>query len=666
MLKTKTAPCLTLVLIALSSTACVQTEFDDISALPEAAPRATTVDTRGELGPLGPAACPNERQIVRVQEEDFCPSVDHWTATSLFEAGTPWLLANGSTLSDAGGHWCRYRWAEDGKPNDGDLASLGDNADAVSMGPDCEVVNPQRDSATDAIIAPALLEVFHDQIGRVDADQLQDSSGASTDAQRVPAVVAVIDTMPREQPHRPRSEHGEAMARIITDIACPDDPGALDPDRCRGRVRRVLGLPRIASGVDGVRGGFVGSQGDLAAAIVEAVREWDKEYAAVEPKPPLIINLSVGWDAEEFGGNSANMPTAAAAVRRAIQFASCRGALIIAAAGNKGPLCHDEPLAPATWEQLPAPGVGKCDDLGVTITPPEPGYRPLVHAVGGLAHDDKLMPGSRFAAQPRLMATASHAVAGDTIMTAGLTGTSVAAAVATGAAALVWSYNPSLTPPEVMQLVYEGGLELPSHANFGLGSAAHSTRRKVNVCSALSAACSATGTCPSFSLGCQEPAAVDLSAAIDLVVAAQPPAIPTQFGDPITCAATCDDADDFTLYEATAGSNSCPGEEPVADYAYVAPQPTSPGCNNCTLQGDKVQASLDDTHEHRTVEQVVVILSDQGTETRFDFGAVPLDTHTITGLQLDEDRMPASYDSARISISFGNMYRPIEDELIWR
>ena len=79
-----------------------------------------------------------------------------------------------------------------------------------------------------------------------------------------------------------------------------------------------------------------------------------------------------------------------------------------------------------------------------------------------------------------------------------------------------------------------------------------------------------------------------------------------------------------------------------------------------------MQASLDDTHEHRTVEQVVVILSDQGTETRFDFGAVPLDTHTITGLELDGDRMPDTYDSARISISFGNMYRPIEDELIWR
>ncbi|MEM7151296.1 MAG: S8/S53 family peptidase [Myxococcota bacterium] len=598
-----------------------------------------------------------------MQPEDHCPVYTDWEATSLFEAGSPWLAVNGTPVNDTEGHWCRYRWiGPTSEPTAGDLDDLSVQPLVRSMGPDCEVVNPQRDSATDAIIGPALRDVFRDQVGRVEAHQLNDSSGEPTESLRTPVAVAVIDTMPRSEPNDPRTEHGEAMARIITDIACPVPPGGSQGGSCRDRVHRVLGLPRIPTGIDAQRGGYVGSQGDLAAAVIESVREWEQTYDGMEPKPPLIINLSVGWEAAEFGGDGPGMPAAAAAVRRALQYASCHGALIIAAAGNEGLMCHETPLAPATWEQLNAPGVSRCSEFSVNIDPPGAGYRPLVHAVGGLAHDDSLMPGSRLDAQPRLMATATHAVAGENVMTAGLTGTSVAAAVASGTAALVWSYNPSLTPDEVMQVVYEGGIALGSDADFGLGGAAIAPTRKINACGALKLACEQHANCD-LALECLPPSPVDLKDAIELVDLAPSTSTTVAFDQVDTCQTVC--GEDVDVVSAM-GSDACVTTTPLDDIAYVAPQPSSPGCNNCTLQGDKVQASLDDTHDGRVVDRVVVILSDQGEETQFDFGAVPLDHDSITGLQLDSQRMPTSFDSARISISFDGFYRPIEDELVWR
>jgi hypothetical protein len=115
---------------------------------------------------------------------------------------------------------------------------------------------------------------------------------------------------------------------------------------------------------------------------------------------------------------------------------------------------------------------------------------PLVYAVGGVDEHDRPLINARAKGSPRLVALGSNGlVAGAGGSTEPLTGSSVSAAVVSATAALVWSYVPKLRPHEVVDIIYNAGLPLGSHADFELTGSGDWEISRASVCSALERAC---------------------------------------------------------------------------------------------------------------------------------------------------------------------------------
>ncbi len=201
---------------------------------------------------------------------------------------------------------------------------------------------------------------------------------------------------------------------------------------------------------DDACGGSIGNFEDFAKAIDEEVND----LAGKEPRPPLILNLSLGWDGKKFGGLDADgqnvsyckLPLGPRAVYDALQRARLLGALIFAAAGNDklGPEPLADPLLPAAWERLSPREQAEC---------PEVRNYPLVYAVGALQADGRaLVSARRQGGMPSLAAYGDHAA----LVDPGLwpmktyTGTSVSTAVVSSAAAMIWHQAPKITAAEVV------------------------------------------------------------------------------------------------------------------------------------------------------------------------------------------------------------------------
>ncbi|MEZ4435101.1 MAG: S8/S53 family peptidase [bacterium] len=304
-------------------------------------------------------------------------------------------------------------------------------------------------------------------------------------AVRNPVLVAVLDTIgdqtsypsadddvPLETLH---STHGPAMQAIISAIA---------PD---ARIDAIQAMPE---GNDDPSHGHYGRLGQLAVALYHAT--------TVGAGERLVINLSLGWDpanrpprmnpASDAALPSAlrhlagrNLGVSELAVYAAVSHAACTGALVVASAGND-PLGLGETgsLLPAAWAQdvLPA---RLCD--GFARAPL--GNRPLLLAVGGVDLRDRRLSNARNVSTPRLVAPAEQAAVrlpvGDWVV---LTGTSVAAAVASGAAAAVWQQRPGATAADVAAALYQGGVRLGRPAEVRHAGSTFEQRR-LSVCGAL-------------------------------------------------------------------------------------------------------------------------------------------------------------------------------------
>ncbi len=208
------------------------------------------------------------------------------------------------------------------------------------------------------------------------------------------ARLAVIESVAASEPALggPATRHGTAVAGLIFGRHGTDSPApGMAPD-CRGLIVPVFGDADAPPG-EPFRPSC--SQLDLARAILTAV-----EGGA------SIINISAG----QYGPASSSEPILADAVARAIR----RGVLVVAAAGNDGCECSQVPAA------LPGVlAVGAMDALG----------RPLESSNWGDAYraTGLLAPGADLVAA---------LAGGDRFAVAG---TSFAAAVVSGAAALLWS-----------------------------------------------------------------------------------------------------------------------------------------------------------------------------------------------------------------------------------
>lgn len=299
-----------------------------------------------------------------------------------------------------------------------------------------------------------------------------------------------------------QSRHGDTVAHVARDLACPDGEAA----PCAAHVTTALGLPRVDLAnpltTAPAQGGFFGTEGDLAQALERLVLAWRDEITKGQGDPRLVINLSVGWEEDSgrrncaTGDDAESLAPPARAVLDAMRYATCHGALILAAAGNDiGGITPPSGLVcPARWETIPALDPKSCEKLvGTTFTAawaeqwaglpmrPAPGQVPydrVVYAVGGVDQgDDPLVP-PRPLARPRVAALGLLASAWDTSPTAAttpntngqppappplLTGTSVATAVASAIAASVWAYDPTRTAPEVLDAMYQSGVVLQHH-----------------------------------------------------------------------------------------------------------------------------------------------------------------------------------------------------------
>ncbi len=211
-------------------------------------------------------------------------------------------------------------------------------------------------------------------------------------------------------------------------------------------------------------GGLFGYWTELGAAIWRAVDAWNGNGR-------LVLNLSVGWESI-YGAD-------VAAVRTPIEVAVCRGALVVAAAGNRraGPPSLEVPILPAGWETLSAPTPGRCAAL-LTNPPPydtSTPYRPLVYAVSGVQGDSQLLSTAKPRATPLRVAFGDHASAvlpadppsaPDRLLT--LTGTSVSALVVSAAAVVRWSQTSDASAFEVMQSLSDAGTLVEPPVDFCL------------------------------------------------------------------------------------------------------------------------------------------------------------------------------------------------------
>ncbi len=254
------------------------------------------------------------------------------------------------------------------------------------------------------------------------------------------------------------SEHGQALVRMARRLLC--DP--TDPSECLADVatRRALNhshilvapgsppLPPIVveNGGSGVFGGGGEIAEDLGGEIAAAV-------AGDGTLDRVVINLSLGWNGDRYGGweDPGEKSPAFAAVHAALAEATCRGALIFAAAGNfSGGLETTgvvNPLLPAGWAE--------------DFVACQAGFRPLLHSVAGVDTMNSALANSRLGAMPLLVAFGDHATTcrenPDFCGSPVLTGSSVATAVVSAAAAAVWSLNPGWTPEAVSSALYDEG-----------------------------------------------------------------------------------------------------------------------------------------------------------------------------------------------------------------
>ncbi len=587
--------------------------------------------------------CPDERQVARLSVPGPCPAAGLW-------ASTP--------IGDLPGHLprhCVYEWTDTGAP---DLTGLATTAGIAAVGADCSVVRQQATDPLTAELSDELQQMFRFAIGHASAADLE---LADTEQWRTAVMVAVVDTIPDPVPTLPQSTHGLNMMALVQDIACPDgqSPCAVD-------VAPVLGLPRVSDGdVDLANGGYYGSQSDLAIAVYDAVEQWQAIPGGMSTK--LVINISAGWESE-FGEVGSDAP-AVDAVHAALEYASCSGALIIAAAGNEGQLCASGPLLPGAWESELAPGHARCAVIGVAGRPDPTGYAPLVHAVGGLGLDASMMPGTRDEGSPRLAAASTHAVVGDLLPAAPITGTSIAAAVGSGVAALVWSYNPDLDPAELMQVIYEGANPTTASASFHAPGIPDSTIRRINACAAIDVACDRpAASCPTMDLTClgaTPPVSIaQLFAELANVVTTSAPSM--IFGTPPSVCTTCGDPGNGYVADGS-DAQSCPVPiDPLLPY--TLPQPTQIACPSCTIEplAAKVYASLDPSYEGETITDVLVTVKSDTQTVRFGLGSVDISYLTTTTLELDPTLMPTGTCSATISITFADLDEPVVDEVIVR
>ena len=496
-------------------------------------------------GPLA-ASCPDNQWVaLRLTAGAMCTpphtsSVGTWTVSQPF-AGTPGL-----------DRYCIYRWESPSIGAAPDLALLP-NQPSLRLERDCEVVAPHTrlpDGAWQPMRDAYLEQMDVPQVAALPYQRITRTAIVDSSMERVGSVGGGI------------SLHGEAMATIVQRLSCLAGTG----HGCGAQIANHLALPRIDTETYGVRGGFYGSQAELAVAMHRAMTVWqsDTKYQAGDH---IVLNLSVGWNGLFDGAPSPDMRLPARLAYETARFATCEGALLIAAAGNRSTDSSSGPLYPAAWEA----------ETRACSTAPANAYDPLVHAVGGVDGRDQILSLSRENAQPRLVAPASQVnlrraplVSTPTQI---LSGTSISAAGVSAIASVVWSLRNDLEPWQVMQIVYDSAMPVGGAADFGYQGSLQA-RRRVSMCRAVELAC-ANIACPPLPACENRPAGVDATADFATAMTVAYPGLDApQNASNGTETTDAQDADVFMT-------------------PWVVPQPDVDPCPLCGLIGDGLYGQID-------------------------------------------------------------------------
>ena len=469
------------------------------------------------------------------------------------------------------------------------------------------ILTPSTELGEDCIDSAPLQSTFETQADTWARQELFSHAGGVNPLPTAPSTprpvrLVAIDTAPTSTTAIGvgQSRHGDTVAYTAKDLACPN--GEASP--CAAHVRTKLGLPRtdlanpLTTNV--VQGGFFGTEGDLAQAIEGAVSTWHNDIILGTAEPRLVLNLSVGWEDDQERNNCepANLRTnlnvlspPARSVVDALRYASCHGALVLAAAGNDtgGPLPSSGLVCPARWEALDAPDTTSCNEMVGTEFPQAwaerfngyplresevqgRSYNRLVYAVGGVDYSDEPLLPVRRGGRPRLAGLGLMGAAWDNSSVNGtapppyVTGTSIATAVASAIASSVWSYNPARTAPSILDAIYTSGLPLQrgganivADSGTCLGAASCDVRR-VSLCRAIGVPC------------------------VDQVLAdsLQNPAMSAPFSAALATAYSSVVATNLTF--APGAANPHTQYPTVAASPWSFPQPSWPACPACIAQ----------------------------------------------------------------------------------
>lgn len=397
--------------------------------------------------------------------------------------------------------------------------------------------------------------------------------------------------------HPGNSPHGYTLANMARDLVDPVT-----------RIHTELALPIVAfdaqdpaaSKRDEVHGGYVGLLTDLATAVFATVADWQQQ----DRDAHLVINLSMGWDADFFGGlerDVSTMPPAVQAVYRSLQYAALRGALVVAASGNVLGLPSKDvgPLLPGAWETRPAPSRKECETiLGKSrlcqrLDWDRSNPRPLLWAAGGVRGSGKPLANARAKGLPRLVTFADHAVVADqtgTKPTATLTGSSVASLVVSSVASAVWFYNPKASAAEVMEMVYASGQDQGVAADFRLAGSSPN-RHRISLCPALTVACKG-GACAAPSCDSKLLAVPALPAAtMGAPASASAAGVAQAYPNP---SPPCTSGYGLLIDTSKPPLHPCPFQvlTGIAAVSWNGPQPGSNPCPNCTMFPDPLEQSL--------------------------------------------------------------------------
>ncbi len=445
-----------------------------------------------------PNAEPVERRHIAVVPDGTieCPAADPdeagntvWTRGRLFEGGNGvWTDPKVGAMPEFLARYCLYTWT----PTDRRPTEAPHVEGALRVDPDPDILVPQAQlTGVDKKRRKSMLAALAAEPANPSVP-----AGSPYGSESPMPWVAVIDTFDPDATGTPKAaqRHGLAMKALIDTVRCPWQETA-----CLDKQFSVSAFPPW----DDVPQGHLGSPGTLAEAVVEAVTTWLIKRQGDEP---LVINMSVGWDMTAYqdamntvretrtapdlvppGGqpnvgpngqpnqpspqSARPLPADLEAAYSALLWASCHGALSIAATGNaRGARCDQTgTMGPAALEDF-KPSSDACEALGLQVRLHTAG--PVVYGVGAVD------PAGRPVANTRIGSMSGRAVFGyqaivdvspSSAPVAPLpwTGTSVGTAGLAGIAAQAWSYandNPggTITPAAQLMSQIETAAAAPS------------------------------------------------------------------------------------------------------------------------------------------------------------------------------------------------------------